>query len=84
MIDSISTVSVQSAVLRQQPQEATNAATPVSAIKAPELATSRIRVDNLQNVAILEVISKEGDVVRQYPTESQIEAFKRAGSLIPA
>ncbi|MEZ0222986.1 MAG: hypothetical protein ACAH83_00405 [Alphaproteobacteria bacterium] len=40
-----------------------------------------MRVDNLQNVAILEYRSSEGDVVRQYPTEAQIQAFKRAARI---
>ena len=84
MIESISTLSVQSSVLRYQPQSNTDSAPTPQAISAPEFATSRIRVDNLQNIAILEVISEEGDVIRQYPSESQIKAFKRAESLIPA
>lgn len=84
MIESISTLSVQSSVLRYQPQSNTDSAPTAQAVSAPEFATSRIRVDNLQNIAILEVISEEGDVIRQYPSESQIKAFKRAESLIPA
>lgn len=82
MIESISTLSVQSSVLRFQPQSTTDSAPTAQAVSAPEFATSRIRVDNLQNIAILEVISEEGDVIRQYPSESQIKAFKRAESLI--
>lgn len=83
MIESISTLSVQNSVLRYQPQANTDSALTAPAISAPELGTSRIRVDNLQNIAILEVLSEEGDVIRQYPSESQIKAFKRAESLIP-
>lgn len=84
MIESISTLSVQSSVLRIQPQSNSDSAPTAQAVSAPEFATSRIRVDNLQNIAILEVISEEGDVIRQYPSESQIKAFKRAESLIPS
>jgi hypothetical protein len=84
MIESISTLSVQSSVLRYQPQSNTDSAPTAQAVSAPEFAMSRIRVDNLQNIAILEVISEEGDVIRQYPSESQIKAFKRAERLIPA
>lgn len=40
--------------------------------------SSSIRVDNLQNVAILEYRSEAGEVVQQYPSQSQIEAFKNA------
>ncbi len=81
MIESISTLSVQSSVLRYQPQSNTDSAPPVSAPREAEFVTSRIRVDNLQNIAILEYRSSEGAVVRQYPTQSQINAFKRAESL---
>ncbi len=84
MIESISTLSVQPSVLRFQSQSNSDSAPTPQAVSAPEFATSRIRVDNLQNIAILEVISEEGDVIRQYPSESQIKAFKRAESLIPA
>ena len=43
--------------------------------------SSSIRVDNLQNVAILEYRSETGEVVQQYPAQSQIDAFKRAAVL---
>lgn len=47
-----------------------------------EYVTSRIRVDSLQNVAILEYRSFDtGEILRQYPTEGQIQAFKRAQAL---
>jgi hypothetical protein len=42
---------------------------------------SRIRMDNLQNVAILEIRSSEGEVVNRYPTEQQVAAFRRAEEL---
>ena len=45
-------------------------------------SSSRIRVDNYLDLAILEVRSQEtGDIIRQYPTEKQIEAFQRAAEL---
>ena len=44
--------------------------------------SSSIRVDNLQNVAILEYKSSEtGEIKEQYPTQKQIEAFKSAQKL---
>ncbi|TAL33972.1 MAG: hypothetical protein EPN97_08705 [Alphaproteobacteria bacterium] len=77
MIESVSTLPVQGTALRSSPQSENVA--PPSQIAAPSnFVSSRVRVDNLQNVAILEYRSSEGDVVRQYPTEAQIQAFKRA------
>lgn len=83
MVDAVSTLISQSAAPRSQPQ---NTAAPVSAepvqSASPDLVISNIRVDNLQNVAILEYRSaKTGDVLRQYPTQGQINAFKRAEQL---
>lgn len=49
--------------------------------QAPGYLLTSIRVDNLQNVAILEIRSREGEVVNQYPTEGQIRAIKRAAEL---
>ncbi|MCE9508526.1 MAG: hypothetical protein K8R48_09495 [Alphaproteobacteria bacterium] len=43
--------------------------------------SSSIRVDNLQNVAILEYRSEKGEIIQQYPTQTQIDAFKRAAAL---
>lgn len=44
--------------------------------------SSRIRVDTELDKAILEFRSSEtGDVIRQYPTESQIRAFQRASQI---
>ncbi len=42
----------------------------------PVYVTSRIRIDNLQDVAILEYRSETGEVKDQFPTQKQIEAFK--------
>lgn len=43
---------------------------------------STIRVDNLQNVVILEYRSAQtGEVLTQYPSQSQIETFKEAERL---
>lgn len=44
--------------------------------------TSRIRIDNKLDIAILEIrASDTGDVVNQYPTKAQIQAFGRAAEL---
>lgn len=48
----------------------------------PSTGAARIRIDNQLNMAIIEYRSNEtGDVVRQYPTEAQIQAFSRASQL---
>ena len=80
MIESVSTLPVQSNALRSSPQS-DNAAPPSNIASPSNFISSRVRVDNLQNVAILEYRSSEGDVVRQYPTEAQIQAFKSAARL---
>lgn len=42
----------------------------------------RVRVDNLTNVALIEIRDGEtGDVVDSFPSEKQILAFKKADSL---
>ncbi|TNE31866.1 MAG: hypothetical protein EP349_03255 [Alphaproteobacteria bacterium] len=60
------------------------------AVSAPETSgsvrnesfiSSRIRVDNLLDLAILEYRSQEGEVIRQFPTQGQIQAFQRAAEL---
>lgn len=79
MIEMISTSSVQNSSARPVPQ-AVAAIYQATAIPAPQASSvaSHIRVDNARNVAILEYRDNDGDVVRQYPSESQIEAFRRA------
>lgn len=60
------------------------APTPETPARVPResFTSSRIRVDNFLDLAILEVRSQEtGDIIRQYPTERQIEAFQRAAEL---
>jgi hypothetical protein len=82
MVDAVSTVSnVTSAALRQGSQAAVSVAS--SSLPRPDggFVSSYIRVDNLQNVAILEYRTEKGEVVQQYPTQAQIDAFKRAESL---
>ncbi|TVQ85088.1 MAG: hypothetical protein EA357_01495 [Micavibrio sp.] len=69
----------------------TSARSNVQPLPAPESQTrsatenfisSRIRIDNLLDLAILEFRSHEtGEVLRQFPTERQIEAFQRAAQL---
>ena len=46
---------------------------------ADSFFSTRIRMDNFLDLAIIEIRSSEtGDVIRQFPTEKQIEAFKRS------
>lgn len=85
MIDAVSTLSVQSNAPRVTPQ----ASAPVPAVSSSSsiaaeqsYASSRIRVDNYLDMAILEVRSTDtGDVIRQYPSEYQIRAFQRASEI---
>lgn len=89
MVEVVSTVSlVQNTTLKQGAQSGTSAsaaqaqaeaATPTAS--GQDFVSSSIRVDNLQNVAILEYRSSSGEVVQQYPNQSQIEAFKQAEHL---
>ena len=69
------------------PLNVRNSAQPVSVpevsgnVKNESFISSRIRVDNLLDLAILEYRSQEGDVIRQFPTQGQIQAFQRAAEL---
>lgn len=84
MVEVVNSVSlVQSTTLKANAQSgnaSAASATTVSqaAAQSGTFVSSSIRVDNLQNVAILEYRSSEGEVVQQYPNQSQIDAFKRA------
>jgi len=81
MVDVVNTVSsIQNTPLRSVSQSVSVVA-PAEAAQSvnADFVSSRIRVDNLQNVAILEYVSsKTGQVIQQYPSQSQIDAFKRA------
>jgi hypothetical protein len=82
MVDAISTSLLSGAAPKLQPQAVSAAAGESPQAAGPEFVSSSIRVDNLQNVAILEYRSSQtGEVVRQYPTQGQIDAFKRAEHL---
>lgn len=69
------------------PLNARNNAQPVSrpevsgSVQNESFISSRIRVDNLLDLAILEFRSQEGEVLRQFPTQGQIQAFQRAAEL---
>lgn len=69
------------------PVNVRNSAQPVSApevsgrVRNESFISSRIRVDNLLDLAILEYRSQEGEVIRQFPTQGQIQAFQRAAEL---
>lgn len=83
MIETVGTSSIQSTAVRAQPAASASAraAEPVS--KANEFfISSRIRVDNLLDIAILEFLDGgSGEVIRQYPSESQIRGYQRAQEL---
>lgn len=82
MIDAVSIASSQG-VSRPAVQ-------PVSYVQTPppeptgtfSAGVSHIRIDNTLNLAIIEYRSTQtGDVLRQYPTKAQIQAFSRAAEL---
>ncbi len=85
MIEAVGTSSVNLAALRsasQGPVSASFAATPAASSASQYFISSRVRMDNLLDMAILEVRAAEtGDIIRQYPTENQIRAFQRASEL---
>ena len=83
MVDAVNIVTVQNTTPRTSSQsEAPSAPAETTSVTKNSFVTSSIRVDNLQNVAILEYrSSRTGEVVQQYPTQSQIDAFKRAESI---
>ncbi len=83
MVDAINTLSATQTQSRNEP-----VTEPVSRIEIePALpqnsfTTSSIRVDNLLDLAILEFrASDTGDILRQYPTEQQLQSFQRAAQL---
>lgn len=80
MVDAINMFTIQSTMPRFTPRDACFSVSENS-FQSPDVdfVISSIRVDNLQNVAILEYRSgKTGEVMQQFPTQTQIEAFKRA------
>jgi len=83
MVDAVSTLSLQSSAPRALSQAAVVASSEAPAQGADgEFVSSYIRIDNLQNVVILEYrSSKTGEVVDQFPTQAQISAFKHAAQL---
>ncbi|MFH1157549.1 MAG: hypothetical protein V1721_01500 [Pseudomonadota bacterium] len=81
MVDAISALTMQSTVPRFETRDAGVSVSENSMLQAADMdfVISSIRVDNLQNVAILEYrSSRTGEVVQQFPTQAQIEAFRRA------
>jgi hypothetical protein len=87
MIESVNIVSSQTPqTLKDAPQG--SGSVPVSEPVSSEtnnFVSSNIRMDNLQNVAILEYrSSKTGEVIQQYPNQAHIQAFKQAEKLAAA
>ena len=82
MIEAVSTLSVQNSALKAQTQNA-QVVTYSEPVERAEGAfiNSRVRVDNLLNVAILEYRNSGGEVIRQYPSKSQLRGYERAAQL---
>jgi hypothetical protein len=87
MIESVNIVSNQAPqTVKEVPQGSgsVSVAEPASS-EANNFVSSNIRMDNLQNVAILEYrSSKTGEVIQQYPNQAHIQAFKQAEKLAAA
>lgn len=84
MVEAVGTVSMQVAAAKttaRSSASATVTSSGASSSSGDTFVSSAIRVDNLQNVAILEYRSSDGEVVQQYPTQTQIDAFTRARAL---
>ncbi len=84
MVGVVNAVSyAQNAVLKSGIQNMpAPAPVPAPSLSSIDFVTSGIYVDNLQNVAILEYRSSQtGEVIRQYPDQAQINAFKAAERL---
>lgn len=80
MIEAVSTSSVLTTALKASSQSGA-AASPAQTASAPKLGTTRIFVNNLQNVAVLQHLASDGTVTAQYPTQAQIRAFHEAEAL---
>lgn len=82
MIEAVGTLSSATSAPRVS-TPARSSASSAPRIQPSELfVSSRIRVDNELDMAIIEIRSQEtGDIIRQYPTESQIRAFVRASEI---
>ena len=87
MIDAVSNSTAVSAGVTQRSASQANVAVSQQSVQAALPAQSspvgipRIRIDNQLDMAIIEYRSAEGDVVHQYPTEAQIQAFSRAAEI---
>jgi hypothetical protein len=85
MVDIVNTVSLQGNTPRPSSQGAVSIDTSdetLPSASASGFVSSHIRVDNLQNVAILEYrSSRTGEVIQQYPSQAQINAFRRAAHI---
>jgi hypothetical protein len=87
MIDTGVTLPISGSSARQRPVAVASAAgseTTESALfsSGGDGTYTQIRVDNLQNAVLIEErSSKTGEVLWQFPTEAQIEAFHQAARL---
>lgn len=82
MIGAVSTTPTPAQVLQANARKPSGTVTTEPVVSDARYISSRIRVDNLADIAILEFLSSEtGDVIRQYPTEQQIRGYQRAARL---
>lgn len=92
MIDAVNNISANAASTQKSAAQASRSQPAADVLtkkqpapQAPSTAASaHIRIDNQLDMAIIEYRSSDtGDVVRQYPTEAQIQAFSRAAETEP-
>lgn len=84
MIEAVTSSVLSGGARKQAPDTSVSSPPPaevVSRSSDQDFVSSYIRVDNLQNVAILEYRSETGEVKEQYPNPKQIEAFRQAERL---
>ncbi len=82
MIGAVSTTPTPAQVLQANARKPSGTVTAEPVVSDARFIGSRIRVDNLADIAILELLSSEtGDVIRQFPTEQQIRGYQRAARL---
>jgi hypothetical protein len=77
MIEAVNTLSVQAVASKATSSPAVSFKSASRESVAPSMGGLKIRIDVKLDRAILEYRSGEGELIRQYPTESQIKAIQR-------
>ncbi len=80
MIDTVNSVVSNASLLRQSAQQVASAETkPVSKVTAPPYLSLQISVNTDYDTAVIEIHDSDtGDVLKQFPNESTLQARQRA------